>query len=125
MLYLNSYAAAGKGAMASALVLVLLGGCMSGPNFTPPATTTDTAYTKASLSQLSGDSASSELKLETSLPMPAQWWTLLGSPRLDSLIHAALEVFGLAGRWRRPPYVSAGDADIEKLRGFFRDVGLL
>ncbi len=44
---------------------------------------------------------------------------------LDSLIHAALEIFGLSERWRRPPYVSAADADLEKLRGFFRGVGLI
>ena len=89
MSYLNNYTAAVKGA--SALVLVLLGGCMSGRNFTPPAATTDTAYTKASLSQLSRDSAGAELKLDSSLPMPAQWWTLLGSPRLDAAIRAALQ----------------------------------
>ncbi|MSS72920.1 MAG: dihydrodipicolinate synthase family protein [Candidatus Latescibacteria bacterium] len=44
---------------------------------------------------------------------------------LDSLIHAAMEVFGVAQRWRRSPYISAGDEDVERLRGFFQDVGLL
>jgi dihydrodipicolinate synthase/N-acetylneuraminate lyase len=44
---------------------------------------------------------------------------------LDSLIHAAMEAFGVAGRWRRSPYVSAGDEDVERLRGFFQGVGLL
>ncbi|OGG47152.1 MAG: hypothetical protein A3F84_19030 [Candidatus Handelsmanbacteria bacterium RIFCSPLOWO2_12_FULL_64_10] len=44
---------------------------------------------------------------------------------LDSLIHCAMEVFGVASRWRRPPFVSAGEEDVERLRGFFQGAGLL
>jgi dihydrodipicolinate synthase/N-acetylneuraminate lyase len=44
---------------------------------------------------------------------------------LDSLIHCAMEAFGVAQRWRRSPYVSAGEEDVERLRGFFQGVGLL
>ncbi|MDW7656962.1 MAG: dihydrodipicolinate synthase family protein [Bacillota bacterium] len=41
----------------------------------------------------------------------------------DALIHAALEVFGLAERWRRNPYVSASDQQMEQIRDFFtRDI---
>lgn len=74
--------------VAGALLLVALCGCMSGPNFTPPPATTDTAYTKASLPELS---EGSELTVTKSLPMPAQWWTLLGSPKLDDAIRVALQ----------------------------------
>ncbi len=72
-------------AVAGALGLALAG-CMSGPNFTPPPATTDTAYTKAPLPELS----KGELTVANSLPMPQQWWTLLDSPRLDNAIRAAL-----------------------------------
>jgi dihydrodipicolinate synthase/N-acetylneuraminate lyase len=44
---------------------------------------------------------------------------------LDSLIHCAMEVFGVAPRWRRPPFVSAGEEDVERLKGFFQGAGLL
>ncbi|MBI4551718.1 MAG: dihydrodipicolinate synthase family protein [Candidatus Latescibacteria bacterium] len=44
---------------------------------------------------------------------------------LDSLQHCAMELFGIAPRWRRSPYVTADDEAIEQLRGFFQDVGLL
>lgn len=37
----------------------------------------------------------------------------------DALIHAALEIFGLAERWRRNPYVSASDQQMEHVRNFF------
>ncbi|MDD5599303.1 MAG: dihydrodipicolinate synthase family protein, partial [Victivallaceae bacterium] len=43
----------------------------------------------------------------------------------DSGIHAALELFGLAGRWRRKPYESASDEEMDRLKGFFRDKKLL
>ncbi len=40
-------------------------------------------------------------------------------------VHGALEVYGQAGRWRRKPYHSLDDAEMEKLRGFFDGKGLL
>ena len=85
---LNRSRAARGRLLASVLVSGMFAGCMSGPNFTPPPAATDTAYTRAPLSQLS---ERSELTLESTLPMPAQWWALLGSARLDSTIHAALQ----------------------------------
>ncbi len=47
----------------------------------------DTAFTRAPLEDLT---ERGDLRLDGSLPMPAQWWTLLGSPRLDATIRAAL-----------------------------------
>lgn len=40
-------------------------------------------------------------------------------------LHGALELFGVAGRWRRPPYYSLDDAQMEQLAGFFRERHLL
>ena len=37
----------------------------------------------------------------------------------DAMYHGAQEIFGIAGRWRRPPYHSLSDAEMERLRGFF------
>jgi 4-hydroxy-tetrahydrodipicolinate synthase len=37
----------------------------------------------------------------------------------DAMYHGAQEVFGIAGRWRRPPYASLSDGEMERLRAFF------
>jgi hypothetical protein len=34
------------------------------------------------------------------------------------MYHGAQEIFGIAGRWRRGPYHSLSDAEMEQLRGF-------
>jgi dihydrodipicolinate synthase/N-acetylneuraminate lyase len=43
--------------------------------------------------------------------------TLTGG--FDAMYHGAQEIFGIAGRWRRGPYASLSDAEMERLRGFF------
>ena len=43
----------------------------------------------------------------------------------DAGFHATLEVAGLAGRWRRAPYDSLGDAEFDRFAGFIHDAGLL
>ncbi|MCP4638942.1 MAG: dihydrodipicolinate synthase family protein [bacterium] len=43
----------------------------------------------------------------------------------DAALHGALELFGIAGRWRRKPYYSLNDAEMERLAAWFRDKGLL
>ena len=43
----------------------------------------------------------------------------------DAGMHGALELFGLAERWRRPPYVSLSDEEMEQLAAFFGGMGLL
>ncbi len=43
----------------------------------------------------------------------------------DAGVHAAYEVFGVAGRWRRPPYYSLSDEEMERVADFFRVRGLL
>jgi 4-hydroxy-tetrahydrodipicolinate synthase len=37
----------------------------------------------------------------------------------DAMYHGAQEVFGIAERWRRPPYESLTDPEMERLRAFF------
>ena len=37
----------------------------------------------------------------------------------DAMYHGAQEVFGIAGRWRREPYASMTDAEMERLRALF------
>ena len=37
----------------------------------------------------------------------------------DAMYHGAQEVFGIAGRWRRSPYHSLNDEEMERLRAYF------
>jgi 4-hydroxy-tetrahydrodipicolinate synthase len=50
------------------------------------------------------------------LPLPGSF---------DAGIHGALELFGLAQRWRRKPYYSLNDHELNHLADFFRAKGLL
>lgn len=43
----------------------------------------------------------------------------------DAGIHGALELFGVAPRWRRAPYYNLNEMEMESLAGFFNDRGLL
>lgn len=43
----------------------------------------------------------------------------------DAGFHGTLELFGIMGRWRRKPYNSLSDADMERLAEFFKQKGLL
>lgn len=43
----------------------------------------------------------------------------------DAGIHGTLELFGVAQRWRRKPYYSLNDEEMEQLAGFFKEKGLL
>ena len=43
----------------------------------------------------------------------------------DAGMHGAMELFGIAQRWRRKPYYSLNDADMEKLTDFFQKLALL
>lgn len=43
----------------------------------------------------------------------------------DAAIHGLLEICGIAGRWRRPPYHSLTDAEMEKLKAYVQQLGLL
>ncbi|MDA0334511.1 MAG: dihydrodipicolinate synthase family protein [bacterium] len=43
----------------------------------------------------------------------------------DAAVHGILELVGIAGRWRPPPYHSLTDAQMEELGGFLRGLGVL
>jgi len=43
----------------------------------------------------------------------------------DAAVHGVMEAFGITQRWRRPPYYSLSDAEMEKVRGFLRSLDLL
>ena len=43
----------------------------------------------------------------------------------DAGLHGVLELYGIAGRWRRQPYYSLSDEELEAMRGFFQSRGWL
>lgn len=43
----------------------------------------------------------------------------------DAAVHGILELYGIAGRWRRNPYYSLSDAEMEHLADFLRSLGVL
>jgi dihydrodipicolinate synthase/N-acetylneuraminate lyase len=43
----------------------------------------------------------------------------------DAAIHGILELIGVAGRWRPPPYHSLTDSQMEELDDFLRGLGVL
>ena len=43
----------------------------------------------------------------------------------DAGIHGTLELFGIAQRWRRPPYRSLNDQEMEKLADLFKRLSLM
>jgi dihydrodipicolinate synthase/N-acetylneuraminate lyase len=64
---------------------------------------------------------------EVILRYDCPWWdfasTFTGGG--DGLWHTSFEIFGVTQRWRRSPYVSAGDREMEQARAFYRGLGLL
>lgn len=70
----------------AALAALTVGGCAVGPNFVAPAAPQTRQYTAATLSNL----VSGRQQFDSSLPLPAQWWSLLGSASLDATIQQAL-----------------------------------
>jgi 4-hydroxy-tetrahydrodipicolinate synthase len=64
---------------------------------------------------------------ENILKYDEQWWDMAATFRggFEGLWYASLELFGVAGRWRRPPYTSPYDSEIEVARDFWCKLGLL
>lgn len=104
-------AAAGSAARAARAARAVLAGCASlalaacvvGPGFQAPPAPKTTRYTPRPTAELTqgahpgvpgqqgGTAATVQgLTLDSRLPEPAQWWSLLGSARLDATIRAAL-----------------------------------
>src|ERR1039458_4596628 len=83
----NSAAVAPATLSAGALTLAaVLAGCVAGPNYVVPPAPTAASYSADALPNL----AAGNMLPDAALAAPAQWWTLLDSPRLDSTIRAAL-----------------------------------
>ena len=55
------------------------------------------------------------------------WFDLItGLPGgFDAGIHGTLELFGICGRWRRMPYHTLSDAEMEPLKAFYQKRGLV
>ena len=73
--------------LAFACAAALLSACVAGPNYVVPAPPATTRFTAAPLPNLTQGAQG----LDISQGPPAQWWTLLQSPRLDVVIRQALE----------------------------------
>lgn len=75
------------------LPLVLAAGCAVGPDFQPPAAPQAERYTAAPLPAetvaTAGPGGEAQRFLDGK-PVPAQWWKLFGSPKLDALVEDAL-----------------------------------
>ncbi|MGH8143225.1 MAG: efflux transporter outer membrane subunit [Steroidobacteraceae bacterium] len=72
---------------AAVLAAATLSGCVVGPNFTAPLPPKATRYTRTALP---GPGAPGRVTLDSALPVPARWWSVLDAPQLDAAIHAAL-----------------------------------
>ncbi len=59
------------------------------------------------------------------LDMPLFDYVLKVQGGFDAAMHALQEIYGIAGRWRRKPYYSFNDAEMEQFRSFLRGLGLL
>lgn len=72
--------------IASALAVTILAGCAVGPNFKRPAPPAASTYGAASKQPPDG----SAQRLVVGQDIPAQWWTVFQSPKLDQLIERAI-----------------------------------
>src|SRR5450432_738245 len=65
--------------------LLALCGCVSGPRFVGPSAPAVQRYQPAAAAAVTAGPA-----VDSSAPLPAQWWTLLRAPRLDAVVALAL-----------------------------------
>ena len=80
--------------MRPALLLLLLAGCAVGPDFHKPAAPPVDRYTPEPLpaeSVAAETTGGAMQRFVADLDIPAQWWTLFGSPPLNSLVEQALK----------------------------------
>lgn len=80
-------------AFAALALAALLGGCAVGPNFHRPAAPAVTALTTTPLparTESAATAGGTAQVLNPGATLPAQWWTLLASPKLDALMKDAI-----------------------------------
>lgn len=88
------------------LIPVLLAGCAAGPDYHAPAAPDAAAYTPHPITQTDTADGVAQ-RLVPGQDLPAQWWTLFGSPALNALIEEAL---------RHNPDLRAADAALRAAR---------
>jgi NodT family efflux transporter outer membrane factor (OMF) lipoprotein len=76
---------------AAALALLLLAGCAVGPDFLRPEPPKGARYTAADLPAATAPAAGETQLFGVGHDIPAEWWTLFRSPRLNALIEQALK----------------------------------
>ena len=64
-----------------------------------------------------------QLTEEIELPMEQFMGKFSGGR--DAAIHGLIEIFGIAGRWRREPYHSLTDSEMVELKAYVKAMGLL
>ena len=72
---------------------LLLAGCAVGPNFKAPLPPSTESYTGEALpiqTEATGVAGGEAQRFQFGRDLPGQWWTLLGSARLDALIEEAM-----------------------------------
>ena len=78
----------------SLCVLMALCGCAAGPDFKRPAAPTATAYTAPAATQETASAPVPKGEAQQFVPaqdIPAAWWTLFQSPKIDALIKRAFK----------------------------------
>lgn len=88
------------------LIPVLLAGCAAGPDYHAPAAPDAAAYTPRPVAQTDTAEGVAQ-RFAPGQDLPAQWWTLFGSPSLNALVEDAL---------RRNPDLRAADAALRAAR---------
>ncbi len=79
-----------RGTRWGVILVASLTGCAVGGDFTPPAPPKVEHYTREPLpSQAAAGGAAPEV-FDSALDVPARWWTVFGSQRLDELVEQAL-----------------------------------
>jgi dihydrodipicolinate synthase/N-acetylneuraminate lyase len=71
------------------------------------------------------DNLAEAARIVRDLDMPLFDFLLPLPGGFDAGIHGAMELFGVAPRWRRAPYYNLNEMEMESLAGFFHDRGLL
>ncbi len=82
-------------AVSTVALAVVLSGCAVGPNFKRPTPPADPDYGTASArtetAEAKGTAAGNTQRIIAGMDIPAQWWTVFQSDKLDSLVQQAIE----------------------------------
>jgi len=73
--------------------------------------------------QANDSQKAAELTRTIELPLENHMATYTGGR--DAAVHGLMEIFDVAGRFRRPPYYSLNDQEMKELKAFVKNMGLL